>query len=209
MVAEASPDPRDVRGFLDHEEGLALERSAHEMAGRAPCLEIGSYCGRSTLYLGRACKHHASTLYAVDHHRGSEEHQPGESYFDAELYNPLTRGIDSFAEFRRNIHAAQLEQVVVPIVAPSAVVARHWRIPLGLVFIDGGHSEESAQSDYQNWQAHIIHDGILAIHDIFENPEQGGQAPLHIMQRALASREFVPLSRVKTLALLRCRRRQK
>lgn len=206
MARDIALDPRDVRGFLDHEEGLALMQAVAAVSDKGPCLEIGSYCGKSTLYLGKACLDTGATLFAIDHHRGSEEHQRGEQYHDPNLYDPQTQSMDSFAEFRRNIRAAQLEQVVAPIVAPSAVVARHWRTPLALVFIDGGHSEQDAQADYQNWQAHIVDGGILAIHDIFETPELGGQAPYHIMQRALRSKTFVRWKRVKSLALLRCRR---
>ena len=200
-------NPKHVRGFLDHAEGLALMEAVNDVGDKGPCLEIGSYCGKSTIYLGQACSQRSITLFAVDHHRGSEEHQPGEEYHEPELFNPELQGMDSFTEFRRNIRTAQLEQTVVPIVAPSEMVAKYWRTPLALVFIDGGHSEEAACTDYAKWHPHIVNGGILAIHDVYEDPQLGGQAPYRIMQQALQSSGFTLRKRVKSLALLGCVRR--
>ena len=194
-----------IRGFLDPLEGEALHAAAAEVCSLGPCLEIGSYCGKSTVYLGIACQAQGATLFALDHHRGSEEHQLGEEYHDPVLYDEDAEMMDSFREFRRNLHAAGLEDTVVPMVAPSAVAARCWATPLSLVFIDGGHSLEAAMTDYTCWAPQIVPGGILAIHDIFSNPEEGGQAPYEVLQRALASGEFAELRQVKTLALLRRR----
>ena len=82
---------------------------------------------------------------------------------------------------------ARLEDTVVPVVAPTRVAARSWRTPLGMVFIDGGHSLEAALTDYRSWSGHLVAGGILAIHDIFPDPADGGQAPWTIYQLALAS----------------------
>ena len=192
-----------VKGFLAENEGMALAQRAAESCSNLPALEVGSYCGKSTIYLATALKPMAGTVYAVDHHRGSEEHQPGELYHDAELYDAEYQQMDSFREFRRNIDRAGLSEVVVPVVASSAVAARHWQTPLGLVFIDGGHSEAAAQTDYESWAPHVAPGGILAIHDLFPNPEEGGQAPINIYRRALASGEFEQLEVVETLGFLR------
>ncbi len=194
-----------VRGFLDPLEGEGLHDAAAEVCSLAPCLEIGSYCGKSTIYLGTACQQQRATLFALDHHRGSEEHQPGEEYHDPELYDERVGAMDSFREFRQNLCAAGLEDTVVPVVAPSEVAARHWTTPLSLVFIDGGHSLEAALTDYECWVPKIISGGILAIHDIFPDPKEGGQAPYKVLQRAVASGQFEEIRRVKTLALLRAR----
>jgi len=194
-----------VRGFLEPPEGEALHDTAAEVCHLAPCLEIGSYCGKSTIYLGTACQAQGATLFALDHHRGSEEHQPGEGYHDPGLYDEDAGAMDSFREFRKNLCAAGLENTVVPVVAPSAVAARHWATPLSLVFIDGGHSLGAAMMDYESWAPKIVSGGVLAIHDIFPNPGEGGQAPYKVLQRALASGQFEEMRRVKTLALLRAR----
>jgi predicted O-methyltransferase YrrM len=179
-------DPDSVKGFLDPREGERLFELAGLAAALGPCLEVGSYCGKSTLYLGAACQAAGQQLFAVDHHRGSEEHQPGEGY-----------------AFRRTLHRAGLEDTVVPIVAGTAMVGRHWRIPLGMVFIDGGHSDAAALADYRTWSGHLVPGGILAIHDLFPDPADGGQAPYRIYQLAEASGLFEPLETVCTLGVLR------
>ena len=126
-----------VKGFLDEEEGRCLYETALAAARLGPCLEIGSYCGKSTVYLGIAARESNNTVYAVDHHVGSEEHQPGEMFHDPELYDAGMEQMDSFRAFRHTMKAAGLNDTVVPLVAPSGVVARDWQTPLGMVFIDG------------------------------------------------------------------------
>lgn len=192
----------EVKGFLDPSEGQALARYAERFCRDLPALEVGSYCGKSTLYLAAGCQAAGSVVFAVDHHRGSEEHQPGEEYHDAELFDQRQGQMDSFTEFRMNIQAAGFTDLVVPVVASSELAARQWRTPLGMVFIDGGHSEAAANTDYQCWAQHIAPGGILAIHDLFPNPEEGGQAPINIWRRALASGEFEELEVCKTLGFL-------
>lgn len=191
-----------IKGFLADDEAAALYDAALAQASRGPILEIGSYCGKSTVVLGSACQRQGSILYAVDHHRGSEEHQKGEFFHDPELYDESEAQFDSFGEFRRNIAAANLHDTVVPIVASSEVASRHWQTPLAMVFIDGGHSLEAALSDYRCWAGHILRGGILAIHDLFDEPESGGQAPIAIYRLALASGLFRPIGRASSLALL-------
>lgn len=193
----------NTKGFLDPEEGRRLYELALAASARGPCLEIGSYCGKSTLYLGAGCRKNNGVLFSIDHHRGSEEQQPGEGYFDPETYDPAAGRIDTFPLFRRTLQAAGLEQTVVPVVCASGVAARAWSIPLSLVFIDGGHSEEAAFGDYNAWATHVMPGGYLLIHDIFENPEEGGQAPYRIYRLALASGLFTELPMTRTLGVLR------
>lgn len=196
-------DINKVKGFLASDEGEALYQLAISCARQGPILEVGSYCGKSTLYLGAAARETGNTLFAIDHHRGSEEHQPGEEYHDADLFDPQAELMDSFREFRRNMRIAGLEETVVPVVAPSGVAARHWATPLGMVFIDGGHSLEAALTDYRSWSRHLVPGGLLAIHDIFPDPADGGQAPYDIYKLALASGQFEALETVNTLGILR------
>ena len=196
-------DPESVKGFLDPLEGSRLFDLAVESARLGPCLEVGSYCGKSTVYLGAACQNGDQLLYALDHHRGSEEHQLGEEYHDPDLYDSAAGKMDSFREFRATVARAGLEDTVVPIVASTKLAGRHWHTPLGMVFIDGGHSDAAAMADYQTWAAHIVPGGVLAIHDMFENPAQGGQAPYRIYQLAAASGLFEPLQTIHTLGALR------
>jgi len=192
----------NVKGFLDHEEGMALNAIALKAARMGACLEIGSYCGKSTIYLGTACRELNGILFSVDHHRGSEEQQPGEEYFDPSLVDPRALEINTLPFFRQTIDAAGLSETVVPLVTASKTAAQAWQTPLSLVFIDGGHSFEAASTDYAVWSPHILPGGYLLIHDIFEDPKEGGQAPYRVYQLALSSGRFDPLPRVKTLGIL-------
>lgn len=192
-----------VKGFLDKEEGETLYHCAIDAAKRGPLLEIGSYCGKSTVYLGAACKAVDSILFAVDHHRGSEEHQLGEEYHDPQLYDAEFATMDSFRVFRNTLARAELENHVVPIVAPSVLAARAWTTPLSLVFIDGGHSMAAALNDYRCWSGHVMRGGLLAIHDVFPNPADGGRPPYEIWKLAQESGLFEALPLVKSLGILK------
>jgi predicted O-methyltransferase YrrM len=194
-----------VKGFLAEEEGLKLFELALEACSLGPCLEVGSFCGKSAIYLGIACKMKGRTLFTIDHHRGSEEQQPGQPYFDSDLFDSKTGMIDSLQYFRAVIQKARLEETVVPMIAKSHVVARDWTTALGLVFIDGGHSYEAVVTDYRCWHPHLLPGGFLVFHDIFLDPAEGGQAPREVYKEALASGRFEALPMTKTLGVLRRR----
>lgn len=196
-------DINGVKGFLDEQEGAALYHHAVAAAKMGPILEVGSYCGKSSVYLGTACKLQQNILFAVDHHRGSEEHQVGEEYHDPDLFDARFSKMDSFPQFRETLARANLEDVVVPIVASSALAARHWSTPLALVFIDGGHSMEAALTDYRSWAGHVMRGGLLVIHDVFPNPADGGRPPHEIWKLAQQSGLFEALPLVKSLGILR------
>jgi predicted O-methyltransferase YrrM len=192
----------NIKGFLDEEEGIHLYELALQVCKTAPCLEIGSYCGKSSVYLGNACKEKNSILFSIDHHRGSEEQQPGEEYFDPELFDFRSGNIETFSAFRETIEKAELTDSIVPIVSNSKTAAQCWATPLSLVFIDGGHSYEAALNDYKYWSPHIVPGGYLLIHDIFKNPEAGGQAPYNVYNIALKSGLYRELPMIKTLGIL-------
>jgi len=149
------------------------------------------------------CRENGCVLFSIDHHRGSEEQQPGEEYFDPDLLDKETGLIDTLRIFRKTIGDLGLEDTVIPIVARSEVVAGSWGTPLGMVFIDGGHTFEAAIADYNCWAPHILPGGFLAIHDIFPDPSKGGQAPRHIYNLALASGLFTELPMIDTLGILK------
>lgn len=190
------------RGFMDTQEALHLYEMALKASRLGPCLEIGSYCGLSAAFLGMGCRENGGVLFSIDHHRGSEEQQPGQEYFDPVLIDRQTGLIDTFPFFRKTIADLGLEDTVVPIVASSALTAKAWSTPLGLVFIDGGHTFEAALADYNGWAAHIMPGGFLMIHDIFPDPTKGGQAPVTIYNQAVASGEFLEMPMVMTLGTL-------
>ncbi|MBW3556446.1 MAG: class I SAM-dependent methyltransferase [Actinobacteria bacterium] len=182
-----------AKGFMPEDEGLALHeaglRAAAANPGR-PLLEIGSYCGKSAIYLGAAARAAGAALFTVDHHRGSEENQPGWEHHDPSLVEPGGR-MDTLPTFRRTIAAAGLEDVVVAVVGESTLVARHWRTPLALLFVDGGHGQAVAWADYRAWTPKIPVGGLLAIHDVFADPQDGGRPPYELFCDALASGAFV------------------
>ncbi|MCX6006608.1 MAG: class I SAM-dependent methyltransferase [Chloroflexi bacterium] len=194
-----------VKGFLAEDEGEALYNLALEAASQGPCLEIGSFCGKSAVYLGTACKIKGVTLFTIDHHLGSEEQQPGQLYFDPEIYDERKGEIDSFPLLRETLRKAELENTVVPMVTWSKVAARNWTTPLGLVFIDGGHSYEAALTDYLCWNEHLVPGGYLIFHDIYLDPAKGGQAPYEVYKKAVASSQFDELPMVNSLGILKKR----
>jgi hypothetical protein len=165
-------------------------------------LEIGGYCGKSAVYLGAAARARGTTLFSVDHHRGSEENQPGWEWHEPDLVDPAVGKIDTLPFFRRTIHDAGLEGTVVAIVGESQTVARHWASPLALVFIDGGHGREPAHRDYEQWSPHVRHGGRLVIHDVFPDPADGGRPPYEIYCRALESGSFHEIGAVGSLRVL-------
>jgi MMP 1-O-methyltransferase len=193
---------RRAKGFMPDDEGLALHAAGLAGGAVGPLLEIGTYCGKSAVYLGAAARAAGTVLFTVDHHRGSEENQAGWDHHDPEVVDPETGRMDTLPFFRRNIQAAGLEDVVVAIVGHSIPVAQVWRTPLGFLFIDGGHAEDVAMADYTEWSPHVAAGGVLAIHDVFEDPADGGQAPFHVWQRAVAD-GFTPSSTTGSLRVLR------
>lgn len=193
------------KGFLDDEEGLRLYELARDHARLGPVVEIGSYCGRSTVYLGAGVREGGGRVVTVDHHRGNEEQQPGWEYHDPELVDPAVGVMDSLPFLRRTLHRAGLEDVAVVVVGSSAEAAALIQSPLGMVFVDGGHTLEAAAGDYEAWAPKVAAGGILAIHDLFDDPAEGGQAPITIYRRAVASGRFDELERTLTLGVLRRR----
>ncbi|WP_405684827.1 class I SAM-dependent methyltransferase [Streptomyces sp. NBC_01387] len=206
----AAPTPETLaafeaaKGFMPVREGLALYEAAAEAASLGlPLLEVGTYCGRSTLLLADAARAGAVTAITVDHHRGSEEQQPGWEYHDPTVVDPEVGVMDTLPTFRRTLHRAGLEDHVIAIVGRSPQVASAWGGPLGLVFIDGGHTDAHASGDYEGWAPHLADGGLLLIHDVFPDPADGGQAPYRVYLRALASGAFTEVSATDSLRVLR------
>jgi predicted O-methyltransferase YrrM len=192
-----------ARGFMPPGEGLALYEAAMAVAVDGPLLEVGSYCGKSTVYLGAAARDRDRVLFAVDHHRGSEENQPGWEWHEPDLVDVEVGKMDTLPVFRRTIHDAGLEGTVVAVVGESPVVARAWATPLAFLFIDGGHGVEPARLDYELWTPHVAPGGTLAIHDVFPDPADGGRPPYEqIYLPALTSGQFTEVRAVGSLRVL-------
>jgi predicted O-methyltransferase YrrM len=202
MSAQLVRAAEAATGFMPAAEGRALFDAAAEYCRGGPILEIGSYCGKSTIYLAAAASAAGQLVVTVDHHRGSEEHQPGWEYHDPRLVDAGTGRLDTLPRLRATLAAAGLEDHVVVVVGRSADVAGLWRTPLGMVFIDGGHTEQTAATDYEGWAPWVAPGGVLAIHDVFPDPADGGRAPYLIYQRALKSGAFTEVRAEGSLRLL-------
>ena len=145
MPDDLVPHALAARGFMPEDEGAFLHRLARERLPHGPVLEVGSYCGKSAIYLGAAAREVGGTVFTVDHHRGSEENQTGWEHHDSSLVDAESGLMDTLPTFRRTIERAGLEDQVVAVVGRSRTVSAHWRTPLSLLFIDGGHAEEHAR----------------------------------------------------------------
>jgi predicted O-methyltransferase YrrM len=203
MDPELRKHAETARGFMPGDEGQALYEAGLAVAVDGPLLEVGSYCGKSAVYLGAAARERARVLFSVDHHRGSEENQPGWDWHEPDLVDPAVGKMDTLPLFRRTVHDAGLEGTVVAVVGDSPRVAANWGTPLALLFIDGGHGEEPARSDYERWTPHVAPGGLLVIHDVFPDPTDGGRPPYEQIYRpALASGRFAEVRAVGSLRVL-------
>ncbi|MCP3941816.1 MAG: class I SAM-dependent methyltransferase [Desulfobacteraceae bacterium] len=191
-----------IKGFMDDAEAVRLFELAYQASKVGPVLEIGSYCGRSAAIIGTACQKNNGILYSIDHHRGSEEQQPGEEYFDPELFDERVCGVNTLPFFRETLKKTNLEDTVIPIVSTSIVVGKMWQTPLSMVFVDGGHSFDAAYNDFLIWSPYLMTGGLLVIHDIFLDQQLGGQAPRQVYEKAIDTGLYIELAMTKTLGVL-------
>ena len=203
MTLNLPVDINKIKGFLNAEEGEALYSYTKEFTRDGNALEIGSYCGKSAVYIGLAVKENNQKLYSIDHHKGSEEQQPGEEYFDPDLLNKEGNGIDTLPFFLKTIKDSYLEGYVIPVVSSSEEAHKDLKMNFNMIFIDGGHSEEAAQTDYKLWSKKINPEGLLAIHDVFPDPNDGGRPPYNIYLNALESGAFEEIDVIKSLRILK------
>ncbi|MFK7918670.1 MAG: class I SAM-dependent methyltransferase [Ilumatobacter sp.] len=196
-----------TKGFMPEAEGDALRDAALAAAAAVPelaMLEVGSYCGRSTVWLGDAAERSGRVLFALDHHRGSEENQAGWEHHDTDVVDPETAKMDTLPFFRRTMHDADLERSVIALVGRSPQVSQVWTTPLAFLFIDGGHGDEPARQDYEGWTPHVAPGGTLAIHDVFPDPADGGRPPYELIYRpSVESGRFEEVGVTGSLRILR------
>jgi hypothetical protein len=206
QTEEVLAKARRAKGFMPDDEGLALYRAAlraGESHAGATMVEVGAWCGKSTLYLGAAAADTGGVLFSVDHHHGSEENQAGWEHYDTEVVDPRTGRIDTLPFWRQAVDDAELGRSVVGMVGDSPTIAAHWRAPLAFCFVDGGHGAEPAWADYRGWAPHVVVGGWLAIHDVFPDPRDGGRPPYELWCAALESGEFVEDGECGSLRVLR------
>ncbi len=193
---------RRTKGFLPDDEAAALHEAAL-LAGPGLWLEIGTYCGRSTVHLGAAAQQVGAHVVTLDHHRGSEENQPGWQWHDSSLVDPHTGHLETLPTLRRTLWDAGLDEAVSVLVATTQQVAGWWSGPLALLFLDGNHTEQVAQHDYAAFAPHLVAGGLLAVHDVFPDPADGGRPPWNVVCRAQGSGAFEPVSDQGSLRVLR------
>lgn len=194
---------RAARGFMPDDEGVLLYDEARRCLEVGPALEIGSWCGKSAIYLGAAARAAGSVVFTLDHHRGSEENQPGWEYHDPSLIDPRSGRIDTLPHFRQTITEAGLEEEVIAIVGRAPTVARYWRTPLALLFIDGGHTDEHVSNDYEGFGRWVMMGASMVIHDVFADPAEGGQPPYRCYRRALDSGDWQQTHSLGSMRILR------
>lgn len=199
VPADVAAAVAEVTGFMPVDEGAALYDTA---LGAVPgtWLEIGTYCGKSTLLLGSAAREVGASVVTVDHHHGSEENQPGWEWHDATMVDPRSGRLDTFPYFRPVLDS--LSEVCAAVVGSTAQVATWWSSPVQLLFLDGNHTEETAQHDYRAFAPFVAPGGLLLVHDVFPDPADGGQAPWHVVQSALAD-GFTQVAQHGSLRVLR------
>ena len=191
----------DLKGFMPQHEGKALTKWAEQFSAKGPALEIGTFGGKSSLYIAAGSSINEQLVFTIDHHQGSEEHQTGEEYFDPDIFDAALGRVNTVPLMQSNLSQFEESRYIVPVIANANALAPIWTMQLGLLFIDGSHTEISAQNDYANWNTKIATEGALVIHDIYENPEEGGQAPFLIYQKALED-GFALHERVDTIVCL-------
>jgi predicted O-methyltransferase YrrM len=197
---------REANGFMPDDEGEALYLAALRAGAcfdEATFVEIGAWCGKSTLYLGAAAEETGAVLFSLDHHHGSEENQAGWEHHDTSLVDPESGRIDTLPHWRRTVGRAGLESSVIGLVGDSLTVSSRWSTPLAFCFIDGGHGEAPAWADFRGWTPNVMAEGWLAIHDVFPDPADGGRPPYDIWRAALDSGAFVEDGECGSLRVLR------
>jgi len=193
----------DVKGFLSDKEAKKLQELFLNVNHLGAVLKIGTYCGKSTLNFAHVAKKINGLVYTVDHHTGSEEHQLGEEYHDEDLYDERIENFNTLPEFLKNIRFSNLFKYVIPVINNSKEASKTFSESIGLLFIDGGHSHEAAMCDYNSWKEKINSGGLLVIHDVFPNPEDGGRPPFEIYSAAQKSKDFDDLGIYETLGILK------
>tara|TARA_B100000242_G_scaffold186011_1_gene133698 strand:- start:182 stop:775 length:594 start_codon:yes stop_codon:yes gene_type:complete len=193
----------DVKGFLNDKEAKKLQELFLNVHHLGSVLEIGTYCGKSTLNFALVAKKIDGLIYTIDHHTGSEEHQLGEEYHDEDLYDNRLEKFNTLPEFLKNLKSSNLGNYIIPILSKSSEASKTFLETISLLFIDGGHSHEAALIDYNSWKDKICSGGLLVIHDVFPNPEDGGRPPFEIYSRAQKSKQFEDLGIYETLGILK------
>ncbi len=150
---------KQVEGWLEEDEAdLLIAATTGALTGqpdKGAVVEIGSYCGRSTVVLGSVVKtlHPTGQVYAIDPHDGKV----------GALDQGLSVGRPTLEKFTRNIAAAGLNEIVQPIQQYSYEVV--WDQPISLLLIDGLHDYANVARDFHHFERWVLPGGYIAFHD--------------------------------------------
>lgn len=157
-------------------EGILLYTIAKACTGKGVIVEIGSWTGRSTIWLGKGSKAgNKVKVYAIDPHTGGA----------------------TYPEFKNNIKMAGLDDIVVPIVKTSEEAEKGWNIPVELLWIDGSHKYDAVKLDFDKWTPHLVNDGTIAVHDTIFRCDPGPKRV--VRNNVYRSRNFVVTGMVTSI----------
>jgi predicted O-methyltransferase YrrM len=174
-----------VEGWLSDEQGRALYRAAAATTGRGAIVEIGSWKGRSTIWLASAARLTGRCVYAIDPHTRSNE-------------DPLA---NTLAEFRANLERAGVSDAVRPLITTSAEAVAILEDPVELLFIDGDHSYDAVERDVELWLPRLIEGGVVLFHDVTTTAYSG---PRRVFRRHVClDSHFDSIRRVGSMTVAR------
>lgn len=179
----------DIPGWSLPGEFETLTKYASTCVG--PWVEIGSYCGRSTVALGKEAQRHGHVVFAVDPHRGNPEMDAGEACHHPDVW---AREHGSLSVLIDHIRKHGLEGTVVPVVGAGQAFAETGIRP-GFVFIDADHSYAGCKQDFNTWAELLDPSGVLAMHDTTD------VGPGRVRDEALAAGWHL-VEQVESLAIL-------
>ena len=190
-----------VPGWLTIEEAMLLFGLARDWPGEGVAVELGSYLGRSTICLALGLKMRSGStnqLFAVDTHKGSAEHQPGQSAFNPLTWNSQVDGVDTFDSFLNNLAVFDVLDVVMPVRCATVQAAETFVKPIRLLFIDADHDPAAVAQDVFSWMRHLIPGSCLVMHDVGSWP-----GPTMVARELLRSGRFSEVAKVGSALALR------
>lgn len=165
---------KNVIGWLTDKEAILLFNITSSLTGKGSVAEIGSYQGKSTIFIASALKIKKinTTFYAIDPHVGSEEHKVE------------GKNIWTYDMFMKNITGAGVATLITPIVKDSVSFSKECKDKFEFIFIDGAHDFDSVLQDIDAWFPKLIEGGYIAFHDTYV----GGDPYKALAQKIYTSR---------------------
>ena len=143
-------------GFLSEREARFLMLAAAAAPADGAIVEIGSFKGRSTVGLAYVARRYGlGSVVAIDPHTSPSTTDPD-----------LGSGTSSYDEFQENLRRAGVTDAVDCRRAFSQEVARDWRRPIRLLWIDGDHLYEAVKRDLALFRPYLAPGAIVAMHDV-------------------------------------------